>query len=60
MSLSPPAPREPIHHRRIDCRGYRRADGFWDIEGHLTYPKSYAFANSYLGEIWPGEPIHDM
>jgi hypothetical protein len=60
MSLSPSTPREPIHHRRIDCRGYRRADGLWDIEGHLTDTKSYAFPNTFRGEIGPGEPIHDM
>ena len=60
MSLSPPVPRDPIHARRIDCRGYRRSDGLWDIEGHLTDTKSYGFANSFRGEIAPGEPIHDM
>jgi hypothetical protein len=60
MRLSPASPREPIHHRRIDCRGYRRADGLWDIEGHLTDVKAYAFPNSFRGEIQPGEPIHDM
>jgi hypothetical protein len=60
MSLSPPASRESIHHRQIDCRGYRRSDGLWDIEGHLRDTKSYAFANRFRGEIAPGEPIHDM
>ena len=60
MSLSPAAPREPIHHRQVDCRGYRRADGLWDIEAHLGGVKAYPFANSYRGEIQPGEPIHDM
>jgi len=60
MSLSPPEEREPIHHRRIDCRGYRRKDGLWDIEGHLTDVKSYPFSNSFRGEIQPGEPLHDM
>lgn len=58
--LSAPAAREPIHHRRIDCRGYRRADGLWDIEGHLTDVKSYSFDNEYRGGIEVGEPIHDM
>ena len=33
MPLSPPAPREPIHPRRYQFDGYRRADGLWDIEG---------------------------
>jgi hypothetical protein len=60
MPLSPPAPREPIHHRRIDCRGWRRSDGLWDIEGHLSDTKAYPFPNQWRGEIAPGEPIHDM
>jgi hypothetical protein len=60
MSLSPPAQREPIHYRQIDFRGYRRADGLWEIEGHLADTKSYSFTNSFRGEIAPGEPIHDM
>ena len=60
MALTPPAPRGPIHHRQIDCRGYRREDGLWDIEGHLTDVKSYPFANAWRGEIGPGEAIHDM
>lgn len=60
MSLSPPAPREPIHERRIACHGYRRADGLWDIEGRLTDTKTYPFANAFRGEIRPGEAIHDM
>ena len=60
MALTPPAPREPIHDRQIDCRGYRREDGLWDIEGHLTDVKSYPFANAWRGEIRPGEAIHDM
>ena len=60
MPLSPPDKREPIHHRRIDCRGYRRKDGLWDIEGHLTDVKSYPFPNKFRGEIQPGDPLHDM
>lgn len=60
MSLSPPAPREPLHHRRVDCRGYRRADGLWDIEGHLTDVKAYTFENAWRGRIQPGEPLHEM
>jgi len=60
MPLSSSAEREPIHHRRIDCRGYRRKDGLWDIEGHLTDVKSYPFSNKFRGEIQSGEPLHDM
>ncbi len=60
MPLSPPEDREPIHHRRIDCRGYRRRDGLWDIEGHLTDVKSYPFESASRGELAPGDPVHDM
>jgi hypothetical protein len=60
MPLSPPVPREHIHTRHIECRGFRRADGLWDIEGHLTDVKSYSFRNSHRGEIAAGTPIHDM
>ena len=35
--------------------GLRRSDGLWV----LTDTEAYAFANSFRGEIAPGEPIHD-
>lgn len=60
MPLSIPTDREPTHTRRVTCQGYRRADGLFDIEGHLTDVKSYAVPNEFRGTIEPGEPIHDM
>jgi hypothetical protein len=60
MPLSPAVPREHIHTRSIDCRGYRRADGLWDIDGHLTDTKTYGFSNHFRGELPPGAPVHDM
>jgi len=60
MPLSPPAPREPLHTRHVECCGYRRADGSWDIEGHITDVKAYAFTNRWRGEIPPGTPLHEM
>ena len=60
MPLTPAASREALHHRRIDCRGFRRSDGLWDIEAHLTDVKSYAFPNTERGEIAAGEPVHEM
>ena len=60
MPLSAPQPREPIHTRMIECRGFRREDGLWDIEGHLTDTKTYSFKNEHRGEVKPGEPIHQM
>lgn len=61
MPLPPPAaPREHIHTRVVECRGYRRDDGWWDIEGHITDTKTYAFGNHFRGEIPPGAAVHDM
>lgn len=60
MALSSPVSRESIHDRAISCRGYRRADGLWDIEGHLVDTKAYPFLNRERGEIRPGEAIHEM
>ncbi len=60
MPLSPPQPREHIHTRDIICTGYRREDGLWDIEGHLTDTKTYAFTNNERGDIPPGVPVHEM
>jgi hypothetical protein len=60
MPLSPAAPRQHIHTRTVDCRGYRRDDGLWDIEGHITDVKTYDFGNHFRGTIAAGTPVHDM
>jgi hypothetical protein len=60
MPLSEAVSREPIHTRRIECTGFLRKDGLWDIEGRLTDGKSYAFKNDYRGEVKVGEFIHEM
>ena len=60
MPLSAPAEREPMHARQIDCRGYRREDGLWDIEAHLTDVKSYEIESDWRGKVAPGKPVHDM
>ena len=52
--------RKKIHTRAIECQSFRRSDGLWDIEGHLTDVKAYSFINEYRGTIKPGEPLHDM
>lgn len=60
MPLSPAVPRRHIHTRRIECRGYLREDGLWDIEAWLEDSKTYAFDNETRGEVQPGGPVHDM
>lgn len=60
MPLSKPAPREHMHTRTVTCRGYRREDGLWDVEGHLVDTKTYAFDNAYRGTVEAGTPVHEM
>jgi hypothetical protein len=60
MPLSPPAPREHSHTRSIECRGFRRSDGLWDIEGHLVDTKPCPFPDENGGMRPAGKPIHDM
>ena len=60
MPLSKAAPRKHIHPRKIDCRGYQRDDGLWDIEGTLVDTKTYSFGNEDRAGIAAGEPIHEM
>lgn len=60
MPLSPPVARQQIHNRDIIMNGYRRDDGLWDIEAHLTDVKSYSFHTSGRGDVPAGEPIHGL
>lgn len=60
MPLPAATARELIHTREIRCQGYLRADGLWDIDGHLVDTKTYGFKNDDRGEIKPGEPVHEM
>jgi hypothetical protein len=60
MPLSAPVEREHHHTRAYDFKGFRRSDGLWDIEGHLTDAKTYSFTNRHRGRIEAGEPVHDM
>ncbi len=60
MPLTEPVARELLHLRDIELRGYRRADGLFDIEAILKDTKSYAFSNAERGQIDPGVPLHRM
>ena len=60
MPLSPPtAARQPLHHRDITVRGYKRDDGMFDIEGHLHDTKEVDF-NVASGQRHAGESLHSM
>jgi hypothetical protein len=60
MPLSAPVAREKQHTRSIEIDGYRREDGMYDIEAHLTDVKTFGQTNYDRGFIPAGEPIHDM
>ena len=60
MPLPQPTERILEHTRTVTCTGYKRTDGLWDIEGHLsdikTAPIEIRERNN--GIVEPGEPIH--
>lgn len=61
MPLTDPTPRKPMHTRRIECCGYLRDDGLWDIEAHLTDTKPFEMPLHDSGGTVPaGAPVHDM
>src|SRR5262249_43965799 len=60
MPLSPPAPREHLHTRNIECTGYLRTDGMWEVDAHLTDTKTYDFQSSERGDMPAGRHVHDM
>ena len=60
MSLPPASGRELVHTRRIECQGFHREDGFWDIEGSLIDTRTEEMATFGRGKIPPGEHLHEM
>lgn len=55
----PTSARTLAHTRAVRFEGYKREDGLWDIEGHLT---DHSNRDAHLASgIRPrGEPIHEM
>ena len=63
MGLPQAQPREKKHHRKIDCEGFLRDDGLWDIDVHMVDTRSYDCVYDELhrdGLIKAGEAVHDM
>jgi hypothetical protein len=57
-----PAPRVArslTHTRRLRFEAYKRADGLWDIEAHLTDVKPFDYQLS-SGVRPAGTPVHEM
>jgi DUF2889 family protein len=51
--------RELTHTRRVRFEGYKRADGHWDIEAHLSDVKNHDYALK-TGVRRAGQAIHEM
>ena len=63
MGLPEAVAREKKHHRKIDCEGFLREDGLWDIDVHMVDTRTYDCSYDELhrdGVIRAGEPVHDM
>jgi hypothetical protein len=60
MPLPPPSvSRTLAHTRRVRFEAYKRADGSWDLEAHLTDIKPFDYRLS-SGIRPAGQPVHDM
>jgi hypothetical protein len=51
--------RELTHTRRVRYEGYKRTDGHWDIEAHLSDVKNHDYALK-TGVRRAGQAIHEM
>ena len=61
MPLPTAQPRQELHLRRIEVRGFRRHDGLLDIEARIIDTKRDPFAVGSGDRILPpGEHLHDM
>jgi Protein of unknown function (DUF2889) len=56
---SPSVARALAHTRRLRFEAYKRADGLWDLEAHLTDIKPFDYKLS-SGVRAAGTPVHDM
>lgn len=55
-----PATRQHLHTRSVEYRGYKRSDGFWDIEAEMRDIRHYETFSPQKGTMPPGAPIHHI
>lgn len=60
MPLSAAVRRSHHHRRAIECDGFLREDGLWDIEARMTDVKSQPVDHLELGYVSGGESFHDL
>lgn len=53
--------RRHMHTRTIECNGYLRDDGLWEVEARLRDTKPFNQpAHRFREELKPGDPVHDI
>lgn len=52
--------RRAMHSRAIDCDGYLRDDGLWEVEARLVDTKPFLQRDQFRGDLPPGTPVHDI
>jgi len=52
--------RRLIHRRMVECLGFLRADGLWDIEGRLSDSKTHPVTLAEGRTVAPGQTYHGM
>jgi len=52
--------REHVHTRQIVCKGYRRRDGWWEIEGSVNDQKGEAVAFRSKPALPAGGTMHEL
>lgn len=53
-------PRRLMHRRSVECLGYLRDDGLWEVEARLVDTKPYARQDKHRGLQQPDDPVHDI
>src|SRR6201996_7056167 len=56
----PPEKRRLMHRRSVECLGYLRDDGLWEVEARLLDTKPFARHDRRHGLRQPGDPVHDI
>jgi hypothetical protein len=49
-----------MHRRNVECEGYLRADGLWEVEARLVDTKPFATRDRFRGLLEAGDPVHDI
>ena len=53
--------RRLMHTRFVECEGFLRDDGLWEVEAWLRDTKPFTQrADRFRGELNPGDPVHDI